>query len=514
MPYGRQRGGGYGGLAAGSALVLSRMKLATRNLCLTASAAVAVVESSASSSAVAAARDGPMMKVYARREPSAVGFLAPGGFEAQCAQQDLLASIQVAAAAHSAASALVSSAAAAASSSSSASSSVSGAVLDAQNAGISSSSSGFGPDHVACMCEALMQKKDIDKLDQLLTSLPKQRLSGESVLMARATVAFHRGNYYEVYKLLESNQFSQRRHAELQQMWWKSHYFEQEKVRGRQLGAVDKYRLRKKFPLPKTIWDGEETIYCFKEKSRNALKDMYEKNRYPNPEEKKNLAKKTGLTLIQVSNWFKNRRQRDRTPQQRPDILPLNCQVSNPLTSPLGAPTAPHHSQQQQQQQHQQHQQQMNAGGQQQQQQQQQQQSLQALDSGYASLTMSPVSSVGMSPIAAAAAAAAAAAPHHQGYASPVVTPSPVHTTHNPIAAADVKPHCVYARDIYDRKEMDQSPVYYSTHSNITHHQYYQPSHHHHHQMMASSHHHHHHHHQLGMTTGYESMLPPPQPSM
>lgn len=44
-------------------------------------------------------------------------------------------------------------------------------------------------------------------------------------------------------------------------------------------GAVDKYRIRKKYPLPKTIWDGEETVYCFKEKSRNALKDCYERNR-------------------------------------------------------------------------------------------------------------------------------------------------------------------------------------------------------------------------------------------
>ena len=87
-------------------------------------------------------------------------------------------------------------------------------------------------------------------------------------------------------------------------------------MRNRPLGAVDKYRLRRKFPLPKTIWDGEETIYCFKEKSRAALKDCYRINRYPTPDEKRSLAKKTGLTLTQVSNWFKNRRQRDRTPPQ------------------------------------------------------------------------------------------------------------------------------------------------------------------------------------------------------
>ena len=37
-------------------------------------------------------------------------------------------------------------------------------------------------------------------------------------------------------------------------------------------------------------------------------------NRYPTPDEKRTLANKTGLTMTQVSNWFKNRRQRDRTP--------------------------------------------------------------------------------------------------------------------------------------------------------------------------------------------------------
>ncbi|XP_010604050.1 homeobox protein SIX4, partial [Fukomys damarensis] len=86
--------------------------------------------------------------------------------------------------------------------------------------------------------------------------------------------------------------------------------------RGRPLGAVDKYRLRRKFPLPRTIWDGEETVYCFKEKSRNALKELYKQNRYPSPAEKRHLAKITGLSLTQVSNWFKNRRQRDRNPSE------------------------------------------------------------------------------------------------------------------------------------------------------------------------------------------------------
>lgn len=174
----------------------------------------------------------------------------------------------------------------------------------------------FSPEQVACMCEALMQAGDIDRLARFLWSLPPSELlrGNQTVLRGQALVAFNRGNYKDLYNILESHSFEPQYHNDLQQMWYKAHYREAEKIRGRALGAVDKYRLRRKFPLPKTIWDGEETIYCFKEKSRIALKDCYKQNRYPTPDEKRGLAKKTGLTLTQVSNWFKNRRQRDRTP--------------------------------------------------------------------------------------------------------------------------------------------------------------------------------------------------------
>lgn len=83
------------------------------------------------------------------------------------------------------------------------------------------------------------------------------------------------------------------------------------------MGAVGKYRVRRKFPLPRTIWDGEETSYCFKEKSRSVLRDWYKHNPYPSPREKRELAEATGLTTTQVSNWFKNRRQRDRAAEHK-----------------------------------------------------------------------------------------------------------------------------------------------------------------------------------------------------
>ncbi|CAG0881481.1 unnamed protein product [Darwinula stevensoni] len=172
---------------------------------------------------------------------------------------------------------------------------------------------------INCICQTLHQAHEIDRLANFLNSLPKNLLvdGGEEVVRARATVAYHRGEYRELYSILESFQFSSRHHPELQSMWLSAHYKEAEKTRGRPLGAVDKYRLRRKFPLPKTIWDGEETIYCFKEKSRMVLKECYQRNRYPTPEEKRNLVRKTGLTLTQVSNWFKNRRQRDRPGHRR-----------------------------------------------------------------------------------------------------------------------------------------------------------------------------------------------------
>ncbi|VEL18590.1 unnamed protein product [Protopolystoma xenopodis] len=55
------------------------------------------------------------------------------------------------------------------------------------------------------------------------------------------------------------------------------------------------------------------------EKSRHVLRNWYARNTYPTPREKRELAEVTGLTTTQVSNWFKNRRQRDRAISNGPD---------------------------------------------------------------------------------------------------------------------------------------------------------------------------------------------------
>ena len=175
----------------------------------------------------------------------------------------------------------------------------------------------------SCVCQAIEQSGKIEQLIKLLQFLPNKSSSADAtllhqhdtVLKARAIILLHQSKFRDLFSLLENHSFHVDYHEDLQKLWLKAHYLEAERSRGRALGAVDKYRIRRKFPLPQSIWDGEETIYCFKEKSRQALKDSYRQNRYPTPDEKRFLAKTTGLTLTQVSNWFKNRRQRDRTPR-------------------------------------------------------------------------------------------------------------------------------------------------------------------------------------------------------
>ncbi|XP_067246635.1 SIX homeobox 9 isoform X3 [Chanodichthys erythropterus] len=190
---------------------------------------------------------------------------------------------------------------------------------------------GFSPEQVACVCEVLLQSGSMDRLSSFLCSLSSgsttsnmylaMTQSQESVLKARAAVAFHHCRFAELYALLEGNVFSPRSHPLLQQLWLRAHYMEAELQRGRPLGAVGKYRIRRKFPLPRTIWDGEETSYCFKEKSRSVLREWYCRKPYPSPREKRDLAAATGLTATQVSNWFKNRRQRDRAATSRQGLV-------------------------------------------------------------------------------------------------------------------------------------------------------------------------------------------------
>ena len=60
----------------------------------------------------------------------------------------------------------------------------------------------------------------------------------EAVMRAKAFVAFERGRYRELYNIIETREFAQKYHPQLQDMWYRAHYKEAEGVRGRALGKT------------------------------------------------------------------------------------------------------------------------------------------------------------------------------------------------------------------------------------------------------------------------------------
>ncbi|CAH8472797.1 unnamed protein product [Heterobilharzia americana] len=172
----------------------------------------------------------------------------------------------------------------------------------------------FTINQIECICEVLFTNRKTDQLKSFLFRISKNPVyyTSEVIMKCRALILFIDEQFTDLFKILKSFPFSFNNHHEMQSLWYQAHYRQLEKSRGHLLNAVGKYRLRKRFPPPRTIWDGDEVTYYFKDKSRNYLTEQFENNPYPSIVEKQMLAKNTGLTLTQVSNWFKNRRQRDR----------------------------------------------------------------------------------------------------------------------------------------------------------------------------------------------------------
>ena len=53
-------------------------------------------------------------------------------------------------------------------------------------------------------------------------------------------------DFRKLYALIEGNQYSSSAQNYLQSIWFKAHYLEAQKMRQKPLGAVDKYRIRKR----------------------------------------------------------------------------------------------------------------------------------------------------------------------------------------------------------------------------------------------------------------------------
>lgn len=135
----------------------------------------------------------------------------------------------------------------------------------------------FSVGDIVRFCEYLEKNGELDRLNRFLWSLPysvKEISDSESIAVFRAVAAFHVGDFHELYRILEGRPFSETSHGKLQRLWFKARYVEAEKCRKRSLDAVAKYRIRRKYPSPKTISTGREKSYCFQEKTRKFLNEV------------------------------------------------------------------------------------------------------------------------------------------------------------------------------------------------------------------------------------------------
>ena len=164
------------------------------------------------------------------------------------------------------------------------------------------------------VCENLINSGKLDRLERFLWAIPdrEKHENSEIILVAHSYLAFQRGEFKRLYELLQRRPYSKKYHRQLQYLWRTARYVEAERTRGRTLGSVGKYRVRRKHPLPHTIWDGECMSYCFREEARDILNAMYKHTPYPTAKEKYTIAQEANLSVTQVSNWFKNKRQRAR----------------------------------------------------------------------------------------------------------------------------------------------------------------------------------------------------------
>uniref|UniRef100_A0A0N4ZA45 Homeobox domain-containing protein n=1 Tax=Parastrongyloides trichosuri TaxID=131310 RepID=A0A0N4ZA45_PARTI len=189
-------------------------------------------------------------------------------------------------------------------------------VLKNSNFKIDTNSVSFSVDQLECICEALYQEKNGERLVTLFKTdciIMNYYPYSSSVQRAYLYALYHSQKFDQLFNAISHSKFEEKYFEELQDLWYKARYAENELRKQKELGPVEKYRLRKKHPPPRSIWDGQETIYSFKENSRKVLRQFYRKNKYPTTEEKKDISRITGLKLMQISNWFKNRRQRDKS---------------------------------------------------------------------------------------------------------------------------------------------------------------------------------------------------------
>jgi len=202
--------------------------------------------------------------------------------------------------------------------------------------------------------KALIEESDFNGIVDLFERISSQATDEEKLTQhlnrAKCFKYFYTKKFDDLYKLVDAFVFERDHHSELQKLWYEARYQDEQvrldkerkskKLPHRTMGPVDKYRIRKKYQLPATIWDGMPIKKGYRESSRDLMRKFYERNNYPTLEERRLIAEQSGLNIEQVKNWFKNRRKRESdklgiclTGGPMRSLNPLDCQSSSSLTS-------------------------------------------------------------------------------------------------------------------------------------------------------------------------------------
>ncbi|CAH3021621.1 unnamed protein product, partial [Porites evermanni] len=156
---------------------------------------------------------------------------------------------------------------------------------------------------VAC----LVRSNKFSEVERLLQCLPnaKEYNNNEDITRARIAVAWHKKDVGKVFKLIEEGSFSNG--EDLIEIWDQAHFYE-----SKCHTPVQRYRLRQRNVPPQSICpSGVRKKRGIPRHISQGLQTWFrDHGPYPNQAEKEMLAKKYGITLGQLKNWFANSRRR------------------------------------------------------------------------------------------------------------------------------------------------------------------------------------------------------------
>lgn len=176
----------------------------------------------------------------------------------------------------------------------------------------------YSKEHVVTICENLINTGNLTRLQRFLGTLKSYRVYDqlEIVALAKAYVAFKTLQFQKLYEILSLNTFSPKYHPQLLRLWMAARSILAANIYQKQTTVAQKnseLHNSVKKPFNHFAKIANEGSYYFSSDIRVKLNKAYEKTMYPTSKEKTDLAKQTQLTVTQVSNWFKNKRQRART---------------------------------------------------------------------------------------------------------------------------------------------------------------------------------------------------------